>query len=333
MRVNIKEVARKANVSISTISRVVNNSGPVKEDTRQKVIRVIDELEYVPNPLAQGLVKQTSRSIGLIIPKIALYFVHIIRGVEQVAKEHGYTLYICATDYSPEVEEDYIKQLILHSAAGVIIVSGQTNAATKKRLLADKMVSVYINREWNNPGVDSFYSDDLKATELIVNYLVDLGHRKLGVLAGDYETDENNNKLEGIFAIAKRKGLSVLPELIVKCPNTMAGGYEGAKKLLKAGRPTAVISFSDAQTVGAVHAAKKYGLKVPEEISFVGFNNTELAEFFDPPLTTVDMYPMKLGELACRRLFTQLLSKRKLPVLKKNLAVKLINRNSCHKLD
>jgi LacI family transcriptional regulator len=333
--VNIKEVAKKADVSISTVSRVINNSGPVKETTRQHVLQIIDELEYVPNPLAQGLVKQTSRSVGLVIPKIALYYVHIFRGVEQVAKEHGCNLYVCTTDYCPEAEEGYIRELILHSVSGVIIASGLDNVNSRNKLFAAKKAAVFINREWTHPKADSFYSDDFKAAELVVNYLADLGHRNLGILAGEDNTDENNNKLEGISVIALKRGLSILPELIIRCPNTMAGGYEGTKKLLAAGarRPSAVISFADTKTVGGVHAVKEAGLKVPENISFIGFNNTEIAEFSDPPLTTVDMHPKILGELACRRLFTKLQSKRNLPTIKKRIKVNLIERKSCLKLE
>ena len=328
--VTVQDVALKAKVSIATVSRVINQTANVKDETRQRVLQAIESLGFVPSPFAQGLIKQISRSIWLIIPQVTTStYTHIISGVERMARMNGFILYVCTTDYSPKLEEESIRQLIMHYVGGVIIASGLDNENTRRILLEARKPAVFINREWSSKEFDSFYNDRLNYGQETLKYLTSLGHREIGLLVGDFETQGNQQKLEGIHLAASEKGLEIKPELVVRCQDTIKGGSEGMSRLLANGLTTAVIAFTDALAVGGIKAVKKAGLEVPREISFICLNDTDMAQNYYPMLTTVDINSEELGKMACNRLLTRIASKRKLPSVKKKVAVRLKIRDSC----
>ncbi len=328
--VTVQDVAAKAQVSIATVSRVINQTAKVKEETRRKVLQAVEELGFVPNPLAQGLVTQTSRSIGLIIPQVTTpAYAHIVSGVEHMVRSHGFTLYVCTTNFSTKMEEESIRQLIQHCVGGVIVASGLDNEGTRRILRDTNKPAVFINREWHSREFDSFYNDGLTCGRESYQYLISMGHRDIGLLVGDYDTDGNRQKLEGIYLAAGEQSQVINPELVIRCKDSMKGGVEGMSRLLQKGRATAIIAFSDALAVGGIRATKNVGFEVPRHISFLSFNNSDLARCYDPALTSMDVKPLDLGKMACQRLITRITAKKNLPSVKKKVAVSMVVRDSC----
>lgn len=328
--VTVNDVAAKSNVSIATVSRVINQTANVKEETRKKVLQAIEELGFVPGPFALGVIKQVSRSIGLLLPQVTTpAFAHLVSGVENMARTHGFTLYICSTNYSTEVEHKSIRQLLLHYVGGVIVASGTDDERTRKILLESRRPAIFINREWHSQEFDSFYTDRLTSGLEAYKYLVSLGHKKIGVLMGDFETQGNHEKLEGILLAAAEQGRKINPELVLRCKDSTRGGFEGMNRLLVNNRVTAMIAFSDVLAMGGIRAAINAGFEVPREISFICLNNTDVAQNYYPALTSIDINLEELGKLACQRLFTRLSAKKKLPTVKRKIAPSLTVRDSC----
>lgn len=331
---NIKDVAKKSGVSISTVSRVITGSAIVKEETKKRVMQAMEELEFSPNHHAQALINKKSRTIGLILPNLSIpYFTEIVHGVEKVAYENGYILFISNTNYSLLEEENRLQEFTAYHTDGVIIASGLSNPSARDAIIEKNMPVVFINRELSCDKVDCIFNDNYQGAKQALYFLKELGHKKIGIIAGDVETEENHLKLEGCMAAIEELGLTLNREIIFYGRNTVEAGMEGAEYILKTAKPTAIFAFSDAMAVGGINAVYKHGLSVPQDISFIGYNNSYFAKYFSPSLTSIDVRPEELGEKACRRLLENIEKKGNIKPVKEVLKVNLVKRNSTKNID
>jgi LacI family transcriptional regulator len=297
---NIVDVASKAQVSIATVSRVVNKSlHKVNRTTRDRVLAAISELDYRPNALAKGLLMKKTMTIGIIIPDISNpYYAEIVRGIQDVADRKGYAVTLHNTDSSPEGIIRYIYLLREKSADGIIfsggIINGQETLSVLKEL-RDKVV-VIGRHDVDFPAV---MVDNIGGMTQAVRHLIDIGHRQIGFIGGPDGSTTALDRLAGFRNAMTRSGLTFAPRLVKKGTWNPESGYLLGTRLLKAKRrPTAIVAANDQMAFGAIKAAKELGLVVPGDLAVVGFDNIPLSSYFNPSLTTVEIPMHDLGAAA-----------------------------------
>jgi LacI family transcriptional regulator len=306
----IYDVAKKAGVSIATVSRVLNNSNAVSERTRQMVKRAIEELNYTPNVIASALTKKSTLTLGLLIPDISNpFFSELSRGVEDASNDFGFNTVMCNTDYCPDKETTYISLLRQKSVDGFIISTADYNDENVIELLEDDVPLVLLGRdieETRGYPLDIVESDNIKGGYIATKHLIDLGHEKIACLLGPPRIKVNLEREIGYIRAMAEASLKVYKGLVGYGDFKLEFGYKKTMEFFKGTtRPTAIFAANDLTALGAIRAIRELGLSVPEDVSVVGYDNTILSEMTDPPLTTVNQQMRKMGYYA-----TELLIKR-----------------------
>ncbi len=300
----ITDVALKASVSIATVSRVVNNSAhKVHPKTKERVLKIIQELDFRPNALAKGLHLKKSLTIGVIIPDISNpYYAEIVRGIQIVADRAGYSVTIHNTDGKQEGIIRSIYHLREKSADGIIfsggIISGYETLSILREL--KERVVVIGRHDVDFPAV---MVDNLGGATQAVQHLIDLGHRNIGFIGGSEGSTTAQDRLTGYRNALAQNGLQFDEALVKPGGWNPRSGYLTVRKLLKGKKkPTAIVSANDLMAFGAIKAAKEAGIPVPGGLAVVGFDNVPLSSYFDPPLTTVEIPIQELGAAATKML-------------------------------
>lgn len=331
--VTIKDVAKLANVSITTVSRVINNPQAVSEDKRINVEKIIEELNYQPNGLARGLVKKATKTVGVLIPDINnLFYPAVVRGIEDVFQEEGFNTFLCNTDQDIEKEKRYIAALMEKRVDGLIFMGTRpTDPAANEHIksLCKSIPVVLINETIVGADLYSVLTDEIEGAYKAVSYLIELGHKKIVYIAGDNIYSTYQSKQKGYESALKDHGYQVLEDYIINGSPYPQGGYQAANKILQwKERPTAIFCGNDQIAMGVMKAVHEMNLKIPEDISVIGFANIPISEDFMPELTTVDQYPYETGKLSAEVILNVM--KGNLPVQKKIiLEPSLLIRNSC----
>lgn len=300
--VRIRDVARLAKVSTSTVSNVLNSRfDKMRPETSKRVIQAITQLGYTPNQLARQLKTGSVAMIGLIVPSVANPFWGIVaRHVEETAQAYGYHILLCNAERNPEREQRYAEALWSSGVRGVIFGSSALSFDHLVPLSQKGLQVVAFDRHVQSADKvvsDSVQVDNVLGARLAVNHLLALGHRRIGLLSGPLRTVSRLDRLEGYWVALADVGISPDPELIWQDASISAfGDVEGvelgrigARTLLsRSNRPTALLTVNDMYALGAYAGARDLGLRIPEDVSIVGFDDLEaLAEIAMPPLTTV----------------------------------------------
>lgn len=307
MSATIRDVAKKARVSVTTVSRVLNGSPAVRPQTKEWVLRVIKELGYSPNLLARSLKNRTSHTIGLVVDNIANpFFAEMAKGIEDLAGSKGYSLFLCNTDQSFRRGLDHLTVLENRGVDGIIYASIalDTEGVLQDRIRALQKNGVAAVLGRRVPGLESnaILTDDEEGAYQAVTHLIRLGHRRIAYVGGP-DTLPNRERKKGYERACREHGLAIDPGLMVTSNFRVEGGLEATKALLSTpDRPTAVFMGNDLMAIGAVQAAKQAGLRVPQDLAIVGFDDISLASHLDPPLTTVRMPKYELGRQAMAKL-------------------------------
>ncbi len=304
---NIQDVALRAKVSIATVSRVVNQSEhKVNPATREKVLKAIQELDYRPNALAKGLLMKKTMTIGIIIPTISNpYYAEIVRGIQDEADRAGYTAMIHNTDGKQDRIVRHIYLLREKSVDGVIFSGGIINGyETLSSLRELKERVVVVGRH----AVDfpAVMVDNMGGATQAVQHLIDLGHRRIGCIAGPEGSTTAADRLTGYRNALAQNGMAFRPQLVKRGTWSPDSGYLLAGELLAGERPTAILCANDQMAFGAIKAAREAGKNVPRELAVVGFDNVPTGSYFDPPLTTVEIPMYEIGVAAMRMLINLL---------------------------
>ncbi len=313
----ILDIARKANVSITTVSRVINNSPhKVNPITREKVLRVIKELDYRPNAIAKSLINKKTMSIGVIIPDISNpYYAEIVRGIQDLADQKGYTVILQNTDRRQDRIIKYIYLLREKSADGIIFSGGTIHEPDVLKALKPLQDHVVVigRHKVNFPSVRV---DNINGAIKATQHLIDLGHKDILFIGGPDKSTTAKDRLKGYLKALKNSGYQDFKKWIRKGDFTITSGYILTKEiLLQKTRPTAIFAANDQMAFGAIKAIKEKGLKIPKDIAVVGFDNLPLSLYIDPPLTTVEIPMYDLGYSAMEILIN-LLSKNKTKKIK-----------------
>jgi len=297
-RVTIRDVAKEAGVSTTTVSHVINETRFVEEKTRAKVNEAIATLGYRVNIAARSLRAGRSQTIGLIIPDAAnLFFAEYLRKIEDFGFKAGYNVIVCNTDNETDKEAAYIDALVSKQVDGVILISSGSDPETLNPLISHDVPFVIADREFSADVADVVSLDNEQAGFDVTNYLLNLGHRKIGCITGPNNFSPSIQRLNGFIRAHKEWGLPYDPELITSGKFTLSSGFSAFDWIWQNNsKPSALFVFSDMMAIGAINNAITKGLNVPKDISIVGFDNIELAEAFSPSITTFNQPIEKMAE-------------------------------------
>jgi LacI family transcriptional regulator len=309
----IRDVASRAGVSVTTVSHVVNTTRPVSAAVRARVDEAIRTLGYVPSAVARSLKSNTTRTLGMLIPNSSNpYFAEIVRAVEDRCFASGYALILCNTDDAPERQSVYLTVLAERRIDGLIVVSTGDDDALVAQLHGLKMPTVLLDREIGDPGCDMVETAHKEGALLAVRHLLALGHRRIACIAGPAHVIAGEQRVEGWREALAAAGVapSAIPPLR-RGGFTSQGGYEALRAILDdepdaMRRPSAVFVCNDLMAIGALRAAHERAVRVPEDLSLVGFDDIELAAYTSPPLTTVAQPKARIGALAVDMLLERL---------------------------
>ena len=308
----LQDVADKANVSTATVSRCLNNPDKVRKEVQQKINQAIDDLGYVPDGAARALASRKTQTIGVIVPTVDnTIFSKAIRYLQAGLTKANYTLLLASNSYSQEEELREVQTLLSRGIDGLVLVGAQHHPEVYKAI--NRYQIPLVNLWIYNP--ESEYScigfDHIKAGNQIAKHLMDLGHKSFGVISGFREdNDRAAERLKGVEQQLNSAGLSLDDERIVECRYSIEQGSQSLDTLLdKHPDITAITCGNDILALGALHAAQKRGIKVPEDLSITGFDNIEIVPFLTPSLTTLNVPSRRMGEKAAKYLLRQIENK------------------------
>lgn len=316
-RPTIVDIANRAGVAPMTVSRVINESGYVSREAREKVERAVKELNYHPNGLARSLKRQRTHVVGILLPDIANPFsAELVRGIQDALLPRGYSSFISASERSVQREQAALRALFDHRADGIVVATRETKAGNDflLRLAERDLPMVVVGRALNHPHVDRVTADHWKGAYEAVEHLIALGHRRIGFVGVSAINGAGLRRYQGYLDAMREHDLPIDEKLIVGPASqfgpgysTQDDGYAGMKKLLALKkRPTAVFARNDFTAIGAICAVRDAGLSIPEDVAIVGFDNVPLAAYTAPPLTTVDQPTKEQGREAARLLLERI---------------------------
>ncbi|WP_163536084.1 LacI family DNA-binding transcriptional regulator [Gracilibacillus sp. YIM 98692] len=295
----LKDVAKKANVSISTASYAINGSKLISQATRDRVLLVANELGYHPNGNAKNLKRNKSDIIGLFLSGFrGPFFNELLEGIQNEVERNGYEMVVCASaDMHRLLKERYV--------GGAIILNYHIPNDLLEVLASEKYPVVVLDREIKNPYIKEILLPNKYGIDCAVNYLVEKGHQQIGFIAGSETSFDGEKRLEGFKESLAKRGMSYNKRDIIRADFTEVSGLLSMKKYLETNTdyPTAFISANDEMVMGAIQATQEKGLNIPTDIAFVGFDDIELAKYFQPPLSTVRVQKKEWGETAAKTLF------------------------------
>lgn len=330
--VTLEDVARAANVSISTVSRVLNGSSLVAEETRKRVQQAIEALGYQPSRVARRLRRERrpANLIGLIIPDIQNpFFADLARGVEDVAQQHGYMVFLGNSDEDAAKEKLYLDLMRAESVDGLILPPNAERDAAASELARSGLPMVCVDRRLAKVTVDTVVVDNVRGAYEAVEHLIRLGHRRIGFIEGRPELSTSKERLEGYRKALKDYGTEPDPALVRQGDSRQASGRRLTLELLESpDPPTALFVGNNLMTLGALEAIHSLGLRIPEDIAIVGYDDMPWALAFNPPLTAVRQPGYEVGRRAMELLLQRIREPKRSTTLVL-LQPELIVRESC----
>lgn len=302
---NIGQIARRANVSTATVSRTLNQSGAVRPETARKVWRVAAELNYYPNSHARALVSGRSRMLGLIVSDITNpFFPELVRAFEALAMQHQYDLILTSTDYQTARMTLCVRRMLERKVDGVAIMTSEMDVSLIKELSRRGVPLVFMDVGQVGPRMSHVSIDYANGIRQAVDHVVSLGHKRIAFISGPLDLHSARTRRQAFIEGMRSHKLSPDRRLIREGTHTAEGGQQAMAALLRLSkRPTAVVCSNDWTAIGALRAINAAGLRVPEDVSLVGFDDIPLVSYTNPPLTTVRMAAADVGTTAFDALF------------------------------
>lgn len=299
-RANIQEVAKMAGVSPSTVSRALNGFPGISEKTRQKVIEIAKKLNYKPNYRGQILTTKSTKNIGLLITDITNpFFPELVRGAEETASESGYTILLGNTSESIDKETSYLEFFSRGPVDGVIISASRISNEHIISLAEEGLPIVVINRILEHPKISYVSTDMEKGGYLATKHLIELGHTKIAFINGPSHSEAAERRLSGYKKALAESKIRYNSKLVSFNVPVAESGYKEATRLLNTeDPPTAIFTYNDLMAFGVIRAVKDLGVRIPDDLSIVGYDDIFFSSFTDPPLTTIRQPKEKLGKKA-----------------------------------
>lgn len=328
---NIQDVAKLANVSIATVSRVINNQGGVRKVTEERIHKAIEELGYIRNAAARIMKRKETKTIGVIVPDIKNpFFPLVMAGIEQKAREKGYFTILSSTNESPIVEEKILKNFIERGVDGVIITTANESGEHLKLLQDQDIPIVAVDRSIKSFAVDTVLVDNAKGSYQAVQHLILQGHEKIAIICGPQNTTPGLERFLGYKKALENYNLPFNEQLVINGDFGEQSGYLATKALFELDdKPTAIFSSNNLMTIGCMKALDDLNWKLGQEVSFIGFDDVDIATFLTPKLSVVARPMNAIGEIAFQLLFERISFKEPLPKREYLLTPELIVRQSC----
>lgn len=304
-KVTLLDIAKAVNVSKTTVSMVLNNKeNNISKETKEKILKVAKELNYVPNYLAKSLITKKSYSIGVVVPDIQNpFFAQMLKGIEKIAENNGYSIILCNTLNSKKREEQHIKLLMSKSIDGIIIAPSHDENDYFNILETQGIPFVIVDRIFE--GFEKFngvFCDNEKGIKIGLDYLYNKNKRKIAFIGGNKEYSTANIRLKTY--IEKASELGICCKGNIEGDFSLEGGFDATKKLMKKGLDLDAIFFgSDIMAIGGMKYLLRNGYKIPEDVSILGFDNIDICNFIEPELTTVAQPIYNIGEESIKFLF------------------------------
>jgi LacI family transcriptional regulator len=332
MAVTLRDVAQKAGVSAMTVSRVVNGAGGVDAETQRRVEEAILALDYIPNRLARSLVSQQTRTIGLIVPDVVNpFFAPVIRGAEMTARKAGYRVLLCNSEGDLRLEREYIEDLVAHRVEGLLLApASDRSRVALLPLLKGGFPFVLLDRSLPDTDCDHVISDNVAGARRLVEHLIAIGHRRIAHFTESDDVSTGRDRLEGYRQALEAAHIPVSEDLIFRSTTDRIGGYRATQMMLHLDPlPTAIFTVNNMTALGAMQALRERGLKVPEEIGLVCFDDVEHLAVLSPFLTVIDQPGETFGSLGAQLLFERISGKAGNRSRRIVLQADLIVRQSC----
>jgi DNA-binding LacI/PurR family transcriptional regulator len=337
----LSDIATTVGVAPMTVSRVLNQNGYVSEETRNRVLNVAKEMNYRRNGLARSLKRQRTDTIGLVLGDISNpYSTELARAVRDAATAKNYNLFICISEHSAEEDIAAFESLTSHSVDGLIVATRANDSGDEylKSIVENNVPVVAIGRDFYHKQIDYISADNLHGGYEATQHLIDLGHQRIGFIGATLANEAKLKRLQGYLNALEKHGIEIDERLVTGRREARTGvpgystekiGYEGMKRLLSLpNRPTAIFARNDFTAIGAMTAIKEAGLRIPQDIAIIGFDDIPLAVHMSPSLSTVRQ-PMRLqGEIAAEMLLRRIESDESLLREEKILNCELIIRES-----
>lgn len=331
--VTIFDVAEKAGVSHSTVSRVLNNKSNVNTDTRERVLQAMTQLGYVSNVSARSLAGGSSRVVGLLVDRLNTgYMDEIVRGIDEALEAHHYNLMLYTTHRQISKEAAYVARLTHDLADGLILIVPRNEKAYLETLQKRQFPYVLIDYQGYNRHVPSIITTNRKGGYDATSYLLETGHRRIGLITGEMAYGCASERLAGYQAALADHGVSFEPELVSEGTFLQPQGYQCAHALLSLPEPpTALFVSNDAMAFGAMEAARELGFRIPDDLSIIGFDDIPQAAHVHPPLSTVHQPLEEMGRSAVTLLLKYIANPRA-EIERVELSTRLVLRESCRPL-
>ena len=304
----IHDVARRARVSTSTVSRTINSPSLVDAETAQRVWKAIRELEYFPNTQARSLVSGRSRIFGLIVSDITNpFFPELVQGFEDIAAQHGYDILVSSTNYDSARMTVCVRRMLERKVDGVAIMTSEMDDHLIAQLAHGKVPMVFLDTGPHGDHIHNIAVDYTMGINEAVKHLVALGHRRIGFVSGPLGLKSAQVRRSAFLHALERYGIREDEALVQEGNHKVDGGLDAmARMIAQTTVPTAVLASNDLTAIGMLSALRRAGLEVPRDISVVGFDDIWLARFTEPPLTTVRLSQNEIAEKAFRALLADL---------------------------
>ncbi|CAC6310732.1 TPA: catabolite control protein A [Staphylococcus aureus] len=302
MTVTIYDVAREARVSMATVSRVVNGNQNVKAETKNKVNEVIKRLNYRPNAVARGLASKKTTTVGVIIPDISnIYYSQLARGLEDIATMYKYHSIISNSDNDPEKEKEIFNNLLSKQVDGIIFLGGTITEEMKELINQSSVPVVVSGTNGKDAHIASVNIDFTEAAKEITGELIEKGAKSFALVGGEHSKKAQEDVLEGLTEVLNKNGLQLGDTLNCSGAESYKEGVKAFAKM-KGNLPDAILCISDEEAIGIMHSAMDAGIKVPEELQIISFNNTRLVEMVRPQLSSVIQPLYDIGAVGMRLL-------------------------------
>ena len=312
MKLTIVDVAKKANVSVATVSRVMNGNYPVKAETKQRVLEVIEELNYIPNMQARELTQKKSATIGVVVPSINnMFFPEVITGIESSLKLNSLSLVLACSNNDKEEERLCINNLLSRNVSGIIVIDPNTDNVKSKfyNSISKQTPIVFVNGYSASANISSVVNDEAMGANMALNYLLENNHKDILFVRGkdsySYDVKEKVYKetMEDLNSFNSKNIINIGNG---NSSETVDNTVNIFLDVLKKSSATAVFACNDLMAVGVLNACKKLNLDVPKDLSIIGFDNIDLSKFVEPKLTTIDQNMFHLGTNAATLLLEKI---------------------------
>lgn len=331
MSVTIKTIAKLAGVSSAAVSKALNGHSDISDETKNKILKISKEIGYTPNAIARSLVTQKSNTIGLLIPNISTpIYAEIFKGLDNGARELGYSLFLCNTNDDIEIERDYVRNLMEKRVNGIIIAPVSENIDDIVDITRNSIPVIYIGGKVSDNMNNYVIVDNLYGSRLATEYLIQLGHKDIYMLTYNKDTKTNRDRIAGYRAVMLENKID--PKVFIyheNCSRRECGYRQTIKLIESEDIPTAIFASNDMVALGVMEAALEKGLKIPDDISLIGYDDIVYASLPTIKLTTISQPKFEMGVLAIDLLFKMMNNFNVNDKHRRIVKPKLVIRNTC----